>query len=1247
MKTSRHPVIALVGWGALALVLGGANCDPSALVGGEAIAVGGAGGDAGTGNVECTSDDACPFGQVCRENRCRPSDQNLHDEGCHTDDDCPADHACAESTGRCIPVAPNPPLPGTDAGQCTSGQTRPCGNKIGACEYGEETCVDGAWNGACVGGVGPVDERCDALDNDCDGTTDEGFTLGGACADGEGVCRQEGTVVCTEDGLGTGCSVTALDPGGRVELCSNGLDDDCDGETDEGFTLGEVCTAGLGACERSGVTVCSQDRLSVTCNAVAGDPEPLELCGNDVDDDCNGQTDEGFEALDTPCSDGVGICQRNGVRVCAQDLLALRCSVTAAAPGPRELCGNDLDDDCDNQTDEDFDNVVGTACAVGTPPCQTAGTWACTADATDKYCQLPLVGGELCNGINDNADSCVDEGYDVGEACAAGVGECRQTGTKVCAADEQSTECSVTGLDPTGRVELCGNGLDDNCNGQPDEGFPDLGTSCAAGVGVCRRTGARVCAADRLSTVCDAVAAAPDPRGELCGDNQDNDCDSSTDEGFDLGTVCTVGQGICQRTGAKVCSSDRTTTVCSAAAGPPNANGELCGNGLDDDCDGVTDEGFNNGTACTAGTGACARNGTWRCSVDLRSTYCDATAAPAGTELCSNGVDDDCDSFTDEGFANLGNACTVGVGACLASGNFVCSADRLSTVCNATQGTGTPEQCDNVDNDCNSIVDNGCDDDADDYCDASMTVVGSPSACPLSSGSSNLDCNDTDGTIHPNATEQCGDARDQDCDGNNNNGCNCGPVPDADFDGVNSSACGGNDCDDTNGAIYPGATERCDGVDNDCDGVLDDGFDADGDNYTTCGTVRPAGGLDPAYVDCDDGNANRKPFACELCANASGTVACGAANDRGNNVDEDCDGYLDETCAPCDNVDRDGDGLSECDGDCAPSDNAVSPARVEDCDGKDTDCNRTTVDNCNVGDPCNWPGYPTAADDPPDECADRLICVESLAGNNRPTGDFTCTSFCNMTPQGAGLGDGCTAGQTCLSSLTPTANLHGCTVNSVIGTKSVGQSCNNDDECRSGNCFRDPRLTGSAAKYCSDLCGSDAYCGNGTTCQNYVDNGQCWKLLASQTFDVGTACNGATDYQKCMGGWENCITVGAGKICTETCCRDSDCPSGYHCSLDGNDSAGPIGGYDTAPVCYPDGSGAHDRPAGAACTSNGQCQSEFCDRNLNVCVDVCCHDGTCPTGLRCEQALVTRAGGHQSFARMCLNLSPTQALEKR
>lgn len=74
---------------------------------------------------------------------------------------------------------------------------------------------------------------------------------------------------------------------------------------------------------------------------------------------------------------------------------------------------------------------------------------------------------------------------------------------------------------------------------------------------------------------------------EFC-DKKDNDCDGAIDEGFDVGASCTVGTGACQRSGTKVCKADGSGTQCSATPGTPGI--EVC-NGIDDDCDGVADEG--------------------------------------------------------------------------------------------------------------------------------------------------------------------------------------------------------------------------------------------------------------------------------------------------------------------------------------------------------------------------------------------------------------------------------------------------------------------------------------------------------------------------------------------------------------------------------------------------------------------------------------------------------------------------------
>jgi hypothetical protein len=118
-----------------------------------------------------------------------------------------------------------------------------------------------------------------------------------------------------------------------------------------------------------------------------------------------------------------------------------------------------------------------------------------------------------------------------------------------------------------------------------------------------------------------------------------------------------------------------------------------------------------------------------------------------------------------------------------------------------------------------------------------------------------------------------------------------------DLDGDGYSAdnfyCLGTDCNDNNAAINPGATEVCDGVDNNCNGQIDEGFDQDGDGYKTCGS----------NPDCNDSNAAIRPGATEIC----------------DGVDNNCNGQIDE------GFDKDGDGWRTCDGDCNDYDPYTNP----------------------------------------------------------------------------------------------------------------------------------------------------------------------------------------------------------------------------------------------------------------------------------------------------------------------------------
>ncbi len=168
------------------------------------------------------------------------------------------------------------------------------------------------------------------------------------------------------------------------------------------------------------------------------------------------------------------------------------------------------------------------------------------------------------------------------------------------------------------------------------------------------------------------------------------------------------------------------------------------------------------------------------------------------------------------------------------------------------------------------------------------------------------DCNDSSAATYPGAPEAC-DGVDNNCDGAIDETDEC---MDMDDDGSPATV----DCDDDDSTTFPGATERCDGVDNNCDGTVDEGtecFDDDGD-----GTSEDEG-------DCNDNNANTFPGAIEVC----------------DGLDNDCDGDEDEgiDCS----ADGDNDGFTVDQGDCDDTSNVVFPDAPEICDTLDNNCNGT------------------------------------------------------------------------------------------------------------------------------------------------------------------------------------------------------------------------------------------------------------------------------------------------------------------
>ena len=491
---------------------------------------------------------------------------------------------CQVTVDECVNGVPNPCIPGNPApsetcdgtddncdGQVDEGCScvneaqqscytgAPNTQNVGECTDGLQTCGGGVW-GPCVGDITPTAEQCDGLDNDCDAQTDENDPGGGGnCQTGQqGVCAA-GTMHCTNGNLGCNQNVQP-----STEQC-NGLDDNCDGSTDEGNPGGGgACNTGLlGVC-MAGIFDCLNGQVQCTQTVQPS----AEQC-NGLDDDCDGGTDEGNP-------DGGGACNTGNAGICAAGIDqcqngGIQCQQINQPTG--ETC-NGLDDDCDGATDEGNPGG-GNACNTGNPGICAAGIDQCiNGGIVCQQTNQPT--SETCNGLDDDCDNQTDEGDPGGGGvcntgnpgiCAAGIYQCLN-GSLSCQQTTQATS------------ETC-NGLDDDCDTQIDEGNPGGGGGCNTGIpGICA-AGIYQCQNGSLN--CQQTTPATN---EMCN-GLDDDCDGSTDEGNPGGGgSCNTGNlGICAA-GTYQCINGGIQ--CQQINSPI---AEVCGNNLDDDCDGQTDEG--------------------------------------------------------------------------------------------------------------------------------------------------------------------------------------------------------------------------------------------------------------------------------------------------------------------------------------------------------------------------------------------------------------------------------------------------------------------------------------------------------------------------------------------------------------------------------------------------------------------------------------------------------------------------------
>ena len=339
-------------------------------------------------------------------------------------------------------------------------------------------------------------------------------------------------------------------------------------------------------------------------------------------------------------------------------------------------------------------------------------------------------------------------------------------------------------------------------------------------------------------------------------------------------------------------------------------------------------------------------------------------ARPGLPEVC-DGFDNDCDGDTEEGvlvegFRDEDRDLHGDPGAPTASCPGLPGFSTVGDDCDDDNGArhgAQVEVCDLIDNDCDGVTDESpasttwyrdADDDGFGSAESGTTVsCVPPEGYVLRLG----DCDDTDRAIHPLATERC-NGIDDDCDGRANFVIGDGPdTEDDDGDGVADVRCGGGDCDDADIDVRPGAPEQMDEVDNDCDGTIDEApgtvpwwIDRDGDGWGTDdepsveAVTRPEGRAGRAG-DCNDLDASIHPGVPDLC----------------DGLDVDCDEVIDES-APriAYYADADGDGwgtgtesvlacrppagTADRPLDCDDTDPMVFPGADERCNGRDNDC---------------------------------------------------------------------------------------------------------------------------------------------------------------------------------------------------------------------------------------------------------------------------------------------------------------------